>query len=190
MRKKHTPAPLNGEDKAFFLQFYNENIKFMYYIARKYTTDSSDIEDLVQEALMRLMNNISSLRQINRCKTAKYIVLTIKTAYLDIQRYRQKENVILVENDTLEELFIENHTFRDSDQTLAANNAVAKLKAELPAREWAIIEGKYLLGLSQEELAQVIGVSSDSVRMALHRAREKAKNLLRDDFVKGGDRNG
>lgn len=75
------------------------------------------------------------------------------------------------------------------DQQLHAKTIVAKLKSELPRKDWILLEGKYLMGLSQEELGNLIGISSDSVRMTLHRAKLKAKQLLSEYGVVGGDKN-
>ena len=187
MRNRKEHSPISATDKAFFHQFYEENKKFMYYIARQYTTTAADCEDVVQDATMRLLNNISSLREINRCKTAKYIELTIKSAYLDSEKHKQKERVVFLDDDTLEALLIERITRLNSDQELSNNLAIAKLKAELPARDWAVLEGKYILGYPQEELGRIYGVAPDSIRMVLHRAREKAKKILDQDTAEEGD---
>ena len=65
--------------------------------------------------------------------------------------------------------------------------AVAKLKEELPQRDWLVLEGKYLLELSQEEISNLIGVAPDSVRMVLHRAKEKARSILKQEVAVGGE---
>lgn len=187
MRKKKRFEPITQEDKVFFQDFYEKNKNFMYYTARKYTTVADDCEDLVQETTIRLMNNISTLRQINRYKIAKYISLTVRSVYFDSEKIKQKDNLLFLDDADLEKIMIEQLNAIGSDQIVAANIAVNKLKHELPARDWIVLEGKYLLGLSQEEIGNLIGVIPDSVRMVLHRAREKAKLILESETVRGGD---
>lgn len=55
------------------------------------------------------------------------------------------------------------------------------LKQELPYRDWLVLEGKYMLGYSHEELGELLGVSTDSVRMILYRARERARIILHQE---------
>lgn len=190
MRKREAPIPMKKADKVFFQQFYDENKRFLYYIARKYTTDTNECDDLVQEAVVRLINNVPTLRNMSRCKIAQYIVLTVRTAFIDLQRRRRKENIIYFDDNVLEEMMIETLTPVDLEQQMESKSAVAKLKDELAEKDWAVLEGKYLLGLSQEELGCLIGVSPDSVRMTLHRAKLKARQILEKDGIKGGDRSG
>lgn len=178
---------MKPEDKLFFHEFYEENKRFMYYIVRKFTAVEADCEDLLQDATLRLMHNIPTLRQLNRYKTAKYIFLTVKSAYLDSEKIRQKDTLLFLDDEELEKAMAKQMPTLGNDPAVAARIAVSRLKAELPPRDWIILEGKYLLGLSQEEISSMIGVAPNSVRMLLHRAREKAKEILNEEHCKGGD---
>lgn len=190
MNKKRKNVPLELTDKEFFQAFYEEHIRFLYYLARKYAPDPQECDDLIQDSILRLMNNIGVLRQIERTKTAKYIDLTIRTACLDRLRHQKKERIIYVDDRALEKLMIERLLPEELELELSASLAVEKLKRELPARDWIVLEGKYLLGLSNEELGTLVGNSGDSVRMLLHRAKERAKALLVEAEGKGGDIHG
>lgn len=182
MRKRRRTIPVQLEDKAFFHEFYESNKNFMFYIASKYTTDPSDREDLVQDTTLRLMGQIPVLRELNAGKRAKYIALSVRSAFLDMKR-RQKDNLLYLEDAALEALMVERALAEAAHVT--ANQAVVQLKEQLPARDWMVLEGKYLLELSQEEIAEQIGVAPDSVRMILHRAKQKARQILQQ--TTGGD---
>ena len=185
MRKRKEQQPLEESDKAFFHRFFEENKRLMFSVAMRYTGNKVDCEDLVQDSLVRLMRNISTLRELNRCKTATYIVLTIRTAYLDSEKHRN--NLIFMDDEALEALMVEKLISQDRESVISARQAVDKLKTVLSPRDWCILEGKYILGLSQKELGSLIGVAPDSVRMVLHRARTKAKTVLKEDAVWGGE---
>ena len=75
----------------------------------------------------------------------------------------------------LEALMLERLLHMDRQE---AETAVDTLRAQLPVRDWMVLEAKYLLEMNQEEIAAMIGVAPDSVRMILHRAKERARNLL------------
>ena len=189
MRKKQPTSTTYESDNVFFQQFYAENKGFIYYIARKYVSNPNECDDLVQETIVRLIKNISTLKNMDRCKITKYIVLTVRAAFLDQIKRNKKENVVYLDNEVLEDLMAKELILGDLDQQLHAKTIVAKLKSELPRKDWILLEGKYLMGLSQEELGNLIGISSDSVRMTLHRAKLKAKQLLSEYGVMGGDKN-
>lgn len=184
MRSQSAQIPIDSKDKEFFLTFYSEYKHYMYYIAQKYTPEQADCEDLVQDSTLRLMSRIPILKQLTPAKKAKYIALTIRSAYIDSDRRRKKDNLLLLDDEMLEALMLEQLLQIDRQE---AESAVAQLRKELPARDWMVLEAKYLLELSQEEIARMIGVASDSVRMILHRAKERARNLLND---RGGEFHG
>lgn len=187
MRKRKKHSPLGQEDNAFFQSFYDEYKSYIYFTVCKFSADPTEREDMVQDATLRLINNVSTLRQLNRYTTLKYIVLTIKSVYIDGEKRKMKDNVIYLNEQDLEALLIEQYITQDAEQKVNANMVVAKLREELPARDWLVLEGKYLLELSQEEIGSLIGVAPDSVRMVLHRAREKARKILEQDAVAGGE---
>lgn len=146
----------------------------MYYIAGRYASDPVDREDTVQEAILRLMGNIPTLRTFGKEKTAKYIMVTVKTSYLDCEKRKHRDKLIFLDDEALEA--VQHHqTLSDTE---GEHGVIEELKTQLPARDWMVLEGKYILGYSQEELAQLLGVLPDSVRMILHRAKEKAKQVL------------
>lgn len=187
MRKAKQCQPLAEADKLFFQKFYEENRKFIYFIALKYTSTPADCDDLVQDTLVRLIKNISTLKGLDRYKIAKYIALTVRTAFIDLEKSKHKEDVVFLDDEGLESVMVAQEPLQDIDDALSAQFSVEKLKTTLPPREWCILEGKYILDLSQEELGDLIGVEPDSVRMLLHRARKKAKCILEQDAVKEGE---
>lgn len=52
---------------------------------------------------------------------------------------------------------------------------------QLDDRSKLLLEGKYILGKSDEELAEELSIKPASVRMALTRARQCAYQLLTDE---------
>lgn len=187
-RKKRT-APLTSEDKAFFQKFYEEYKGFLFYIARQYAPSQEDCEDLVQDTILRLLGNLDSLRPLDRNRAAKYIALTVKSAFLDREKRRYSNPEIALDDALLEALQEREDPLIARDMETNIRMELAELRQSLSARDWLILEGKYILGYTQEELADLIGVTPDSVRMIVCRARTKARSILLAE-QKGGDFNG
>lgn len=182
MAVKQPKIPISPEDKGFFQKFYEENKNFLFYIANQYASSPADCEDVVQDAIIRLMGNIPSIRELNKNKTAKYIALTVRSAYLDLLKRRHKDREISLEESVIDALLEKESAFADASADLRME--LIHLKESLSPKEWLLLEGKYILGYDQEELARLIGVSPDSVRMTLSRARAKARGILLPDSGK------
>jgi len=182
--KKHTP-PLSQEDSVFFQEFYERNKGFLYYITRQYAPE--DCEDLMQETLLRLLRSRQNLRNLNRQQTAKYIALTVRSVYLDMQKKRPAARELSLE-DPLVALIQDavSETEPSVSDSISLKLEVSELRASLSPRDWYVLEGKYILGYDQKELSQQIGVSPDSIRMILSRARKKARSILTSTEEAGG----
>jgi len=182
--KKHS-SPLSTDDASFFQSFYEENKGFLYYIAQQYT--ACDSEDLIQDTLLRLMRNTDKLRLLNRQQSAKYIALTVRSVYLDTQKKLTASQEISLDDPIIQLLnrqaITDQHTLTDM---LSMQIEVSELKSSLKPREWHILEGKYILGYDQKELSRQFGVSPDSIRMILSRARKKARSILLEGTENGG----
>lgn len=188
-RKKHI-APLTLEDKSFFQRFYEEYKGFLFYMAKQYTASPSECEDLVQDTLVRLLANLEKLKPLSRNKTAKYIALTVRSAFLDREKRLQGNLEITLEDSLLEALQELEYPAAAREANSHLRMELAELKQSLSARDWLVLEGKYILGYTQEELASLIGVTPDSIRMILCRARAKARKILLTDEANGGGHNG
>lgn len=188
MPHKQPKIPISPEDKAFFHSFYEEYKGFLFYMANQYASIETDCEDVVQDALVRLMCNTESIRNLNKQKTAKYIALTVRSAYLDLLKRRHGGLEIPLEESVMEAVLEKEAAWSDPSAELRME--LLNLKESLTPKEWMLLEAKYIQGFDQEELSRMIGVSPDSIRMTLSRVRAKARNILLSDAGKDGGSNG
>lgn len=183
MRKRKKTAPMAYCDKEFFESFYERNKRFVFYIAGKYATVVEEREDLVQDAIERLLSNVSTLKELNEKKEKKYIALTVRTAYIDNEKKKKKICGSPEQSGAImETLVLAGIVSLEDAHRLSAWLDVEQLRKELPSRDWYVLEGKYLLGYTQEQLANQIGVSPDSIRMIICRAKGKARLILHPEF--------
>ena len=176
MKPKHRIVPLTQSNRKFFQQFYEKYKNFMLYIADKYADGIEDRQDLMQESLARLMKYAEMLRNLDRGQTAKYIELTVKTTYLDLEQQRCKQRLLLLDREALEALL--DLKEYGQEERLPVNEAVALLKQRLTQREWLLLEGKYILGYSHKELGEILGINENSVRTMVFRAKKQAREVL------------
>lgn len=185
MRRRKRDNPISPLDKRFFLEFYQNHKQLMLFLANRYASCADDADDLVQDALIRLMHHIPTLKGLDKEKSAKYVALTVKTTFLDYERGRHNELMLCMDESDFERIIEKQLPELDMDYKVSVSIAVAQLKAEIPLRDWLILEGKYITGFSDEEIGALVGVTPASVRMLLYRAREKARAVLGEDSVIG-----
>ncbi|MGM9600187.1 MAG: sigma-70 family RNA polymerase sigma factor [Faecousia sp.] len=188
MRKQKEILPLNKSDFEFFQNFFEEYKNYLYHAASSYAATAADRDDLVQEAVMRLMKNIPVLRQLTRCKTAYYIVITVRTAYIDMLRRKQNLSFLpLNDDDDFLNALPENILTDRSETDMHLRMAVRQLRKNLSEKDWMVLVGKVIMGYTYEELGTLLEMNPASVRMVLSRAKAKARELLQFEDWIGGD---
>ena len=83
------------DDREYILRIYERFNRIMYSTARKYTSDLV-AEDIVQDAMVKLIPKVSRLRGLERCTLAAYIVYTVRNTaknYLRSQSVKSKHIV-------------------------------------------------------------------------------------------------
>ena len=170
MKKKQT-APLSPGNRVFFREFYEQYKDFLFYIAGNYANSPSQREDLVQDALVRLITNADTLRGLTHGQKAKYIQLTVKAVWLDRQEPHRLEDLLALDQAMLE-------ACRGPEAATVAGEAVQALREGISPRDWMALEGKYLLGYSHRELGELLDVDPHTLRSLVSRARKRAKKLL------------
>lgn len=180
-----TTAECSQSDKEFMIQLYQNYNRLMFFVAKRYISDHAVCEDIVQESLEKLIKKVETIRPMERCVLAGYIVSTVRNtaiSYLKFEGKRQK-NQSSLEDWQESEKISGRHSL---DDLLVWTEEKLKLQMIWPSlseEDRLLLEGKYILGYSDSELALQLGCRSDSVRMKMTRARRRAFDLMSD---KGG----
>jgi RNA polymerase sigma-70 factor (ECF subfamily) len=169
-------------DRDFMLWVYGEFRNLMYATAYKYTSEPDDADDIVQEALVSLIRKVDTLRPMKRHILAGYIIATIRNRAINELKSRayQKENT----TDYLESATSEGSSL-DELMILAEQRAqLGKIWNRLSEEDRFLLEGRYILGCTDQELAESLCCKPNSIRMKLTRARRNALAFLLEE---GGD---
>ena len=184
MRKKKNIPPLTAEQKQKVTTLYETYKGLMLHTARKFTVVPEDIEEILQDSLIALMRNIDTISSLNRCKTAAYIVLSIKRTYYNrLNKDRQTVSVPFEEDavqTVVGNISVRDMSLMDTDARLD----IMYLMAALPENDRMVLEAWYLEGCSAEQLAAKMNCKPDSIRMVLSRVRKRAAKILKETEVK------
>lgn len=122
--------------------------------------------DLVQETLLDAYRGLPGLRDEE--KTAAWLYAILRRKALRQRQHRQRECALTTELAA---------PAPDDTETLVREIVIEQM-AKLEREERELLAGKYLFGLSYQELAAALGVSEGAVRVRCFRAREKLREVL------------
>lgn len=120
--------------------------------------------DLVQETLLDAYQGIEKLREPEKLGAWLYAILRRKAV-----SYRRQRP---------QELELPGQLAAPDDTQAATAEILCEQMIKLPQAERELLAGKYLLGLSYQELAESLSVSEGTVRVRCFRAKERLRQLM------------
>lgn len=163
-------------DRAFMENLYQDFERLMFSTARRYVQAIPDQKDIVQDAMEKLIKKSATIRSMNRCALACYIVYTIRSTSIDFLRARNKSVEHNVSIDLPESSELEAVAPSMDDLAISAERMalLQSLWPHLPEDDRTLLEGKYVWGYTDQELASLLKCKPSSIRMKLTRARRRA----------------
>jgi RNA polymerase sigma-70 factor (ECF subfamily) len=189
VKKVKNLEPKKKSDRVFVEELWNSNKALMYSTALKYIQDSEIIGDVLQESIEKIIKKTSLLRTLDRCALTSYIVLIVKSVSINHINHSaniKKHIVDLDEGYTLEDFPANIEPLDDRVIRTEQRQALFTLLERLPEPEQMLLQGKYVFEMSNDELAEIFGISCSSVRMRLTRARKHAKFVLESESNDNG----
>jgi len=175
------------DDQAFFNGLYEKYCKLMFHKAGQYITNPADLEDVIQDTIVKLLRIVPTLRRLTGATLTSYIVITVKNTALNHLRreaLKNKHKHIIRGDDTETETEIDIELI-DPAPSPEELLLISERKAEfiriwnmLPERDRDLLNGKYGIELSDTELAELFDCKPDSVRVLLARARKRALSIM------------
>ena len=174
--------PEDETEQQFILLLYEQYKYIMRKIAKEFESATMPADDLIQEALVKLIEKAPVLMRLEDRALASYVVHTVRNTAIDRQRRRQTDEKHLdprgLSEETETALPRTERPFEEDVLRGIQADAFQRVFAQLPERTQLLLRGKYQLALDDGELAKLLGCKVDSVRMLLTRARRQALELL------------
>lgn len=155
------------------LGVYEKYHKLMYSIAGR-TANPADCEDIVQNAMISLIKNCATLMRLDEPALVKYISITVRTT--SIKYYSQKEawqsRVISLDDEDIPDM---PDTCPPIEEMLCSTESMEEFRQAwrgLADSERLLLEQKYFLSLSDDELSQIYHCKPSSVRVKISRAKK------------------
>ena len=134
----------------------------------------------MQESVLKLIPNISFLRQQENCIKASYVVSTVRNTAINHLR-KQGRVTGKCSNLEDEDVVMPGPSLDDHLLQTERLERLAEVWDLLPEDDQLLLEGKYILGQEDTELADMLGCKASSIRMKLTRARRRAFQLMNEE---------
>ena len=139
--------------------------------ARKLTDDSSDAEDVVQEVMLKLWNIRQKLEEYNSIEALA--VRITHNLCMDMWRSKRTDQVSLDQVPVVSQTVNPERVLEGNDEIRLMHEIISSL----PTLQQTIIRMKDIEEYETEEIAQITGCSSESIRSNLSRARKKVRDI-------------
>ena len=175
MKKK---VKLNEEQALFIECIYKEYYPLMFSVAKRYGLKKSDQEDVVSNVMVSLMNNAATLKSIPPDERQYYIIRTVIST--SINHLKKQSTIIKVSDDHIPPAN-ERDPVPDTEEIVSLRMELANVLSSimsLPEKESQCIRLKYLFDRNNAQIAQMTGLSENSVNQYILRARKHIRSLL------------
>jgi RNA polymerase sigma-70 factor (ECF subfamily) len=169
------------DDRDFLIGLYHDYYRLMFSMAGKYVRNPVDKDDVVQNALVKLIGCVEKLKKLESCALSTFIAILTKNEAINYQKHVNMIQKHTVDSDGFYNFYQPSAEAPSLDELVILGEDLSRLEKVWPSlseREQLLLSGKYILGLSDKELASMLGCNPGSIRMMLTRARRKAFNKM------------
>lgn len=148
--------------------------RLMYKIARQYVDSQLDCEDIVQDSLANILKKYDAFGEMSKNQRIAYVAAVVRNRSLNFLKRKKLEDSIIVASVDDDMYHLAESVVQETKPlTEIPLSVVREAINKLPNDDRYLIEGKYIVGLSDAELAQELKCKPASIRMKLTKARRK-----------------
>lgn len=172
---------LRGDQQAY-AEIVKRYQNFVFTIALRYTPNREDAEEIAQDCFIKAYRSLADFRGESKFTTWLYTIVT--TTCLTFLR-KKKLEVHSLDNEKVFEMAENQDSGMDANQVeqksrvSMVNRAIALLSPD----DAQIITLFYKGEQSLEEIAQIMHMEANTVKVRLHRARQRLKEKMEKHFT-------
>ena len=175
-------AMAEGDDKEYMEWLYTEHRLLMYGTAWRYVDDTHQAEDVVSDSCVALIRKIDVLRELDGFALRKYIVSCVRNTAFNSNESRKRQRKLFAQPfGEVDSMPDESACIEEKIELKEELGNTIKAMQSLPEREKQIMQMKYLMNMENDEIAQFLDITSDSVRAYISRARGHIRAMLYAD---------
>jgi RNA polymerase sigma factor (sigma-70 family) len=168
-------------DRQIFAELVNRYRHLVFTIALRYTANREDAEEIAQDVFVKAYRSLADFRHDSKFSTWLYAITTNTCI-----TFLRKKKIITrsLDNEKIFELASNTNAIngKEAAHTSKAgllNRAIRLLHAD----DATIITLFYKGEQSLEEIGKIMGITSNTAKVKLHRARQRLKEKLETHFT-------
>ncbi|MDE0636990.1 MAG: sigma-70 family RNA polymerase sigma factor [Candidatus Poribacteria bacterium] len=175
---------LDGDQKAF-TELVNKYQKWVHSLVWRKIGDFHIAEEITQDIFLKAYKKLSTLKPPQHFPGWLYVIASRHCIAWHRKKQQSTKSLDAMPTAELEELCYTRYEV-EQGKTVSIEHQreiVKRLLQKLPESERTVVTLHYLAEMSCEEISQFLGVSQNTVKSRLHRARkrlEKQEHLLHD----------
>jgi len=175
----------DDDDREFMQKLYIDYHKLMYSQINKITKDPWVADDVLQTTLVRLIDKLDRIRSMDRDRLVNYIIVACRNTAINAVKKKIEEFPF---DETIDAPVVSDPFLIHLEQIEAGEelHRLYRVWSKLDERTQYLLEARYVLECSLEEIAATLDIKTTSVRMALTRARRNAKKMMLQDMKEEG----
>ncbi len=166
------------ENLSKFQKLYNQYKNTMYSVAYDISKNMQDAEDIVEEALIKVIGILYKIaeNEINTTKCKNLMITITKNTAIDFIRKRERGPIPFEcidsyqENRNVEDLYIDTENYKELIECIS----------QLNEKYRDVLRLKVLYELNSKEIASILNISEINVNMRFMRAKKLLKEKLKE----------
>lgn len=159
-------------------QYYTKVRKFILALVK----DQWVADDLIQETFLRVQQNLGTLKDSSKLSSWIFrIAYNLCQDYFhQLKAAQRRESIGLEQTEDLEEAFIREVSIQKELEQREMGQCVQNQIDLLPEPLRAVLVLFDITECSHQEIADILGITVENVKVRLHRARKKLKAILEE----------
>lgn len=170
-KKSNVRLAIEGDKEAFSI-LIKENLKSLYTVAKGILNSEYDIEDAIQNTILKSYEKIKYLKNEEYFKTWLTRILINECNNI----IRKNKKVTYIEDSQ-----INNEDYEDKYKNIDLIKAINSLTLDLRTTMWLF----YFNDMSIEEISYSLKIPKGTVKSRLNRGREKIYNIMSEGCYHG-----
>ena len=164
-------------------QLYNQYRKKIERYLKRYV-DKDNAEDLTQEVFIKVSRSRTSFREESSIETWIYKIATNAAKdYLKSRQKKERDLISETELESLDALTIENASPESMSLAHEMKACIEEFIHRLPHDYSTVLVLSELEGYTVKDIAEIVGMNANAVKVRLHRARAKLKETMDDGCI-------
>jgi RNA polymerase sigma-70 factor (ECF subfamily) len=174
----------NPDDKIKFIQLHEKYERMMFGVIFSKLKHKQDTEDALQEALLKLAENIFKIDEVSCRKTESFLVILSRNTAIDFLRKNKRENGRIDIDDENNMDIIESSVTSDMLSDLISKEGYERLIELIESMDETYRDTmslRFIHGYSNGEIAKFLGITKTNIEVRITRGKVMLTKMLKKE---------